>query len=39
MAHVREALAGAIERGEPLQPVRLRERRTPFPKIRPEPEQ
>jgi hypothetical protein len=38
MAHVLEVLAGDIERGEPLQPVRLRERGTPFPKILPDPE-
>lgn len=37
VAQVREALAVDIERGEPLQPVRLRERRTPSPKTRPDP--
>lgn len=38
VAQVREALAAEIERGEPLQPVRLRERRTRLPKTRPDPE-
>jgi putative DNA primase/helicase len=38
VARVREALAGDIEHGEPLQPVRLRERRTPSPQIRSDPE-
>jgi Large polyvalent protein-associated domain 7 len=38
VSQVREALAVEIERGEPLQPVRLRERRTPSPATRPDPE-
>lgn len=36
---VREALASEIERGEPLQAVRLRERRTPSRRTRGDPEQ
>ncbi len=38
VARVREALASGIERGEPLQPVRLRERRTPASQTRSDPE-